>query len=93
MNEKELFACFLKSVLQSIEKEEAGEDLQIMAQELKQNYEKIKALGKEEAFFKFINTEYGDNKEICVFLLKYIYEMTHISEFLAAYLEMKLEER
>lgn len=92
MNEKELFACFLKSVLQSIEKVEAGEDLQIMAQELKQNYEKIKALGKEEAFFKFINTEYGDNKEICVFLLKYIYEMTQMSEFLAAYLEMKLEE-
>lgn len=92
MNELELFASFLKSVLQSIEKEEAGENLQIMAQELKQNYEKIKAQGKEDAFFKFINTEYGDNKEICIFLLKYIYEKTHNSEFLAAYLEMKLEE-
>ena len=92
MNESELFACFLKSVLQSIEKVEAGEDLQTMASELRQNYENIRAWGKEDAFYEFIKTEYGDNKKICIALLQYIYEMTQISGVLAAYLEMKLEE-
>lgn len=92
MNESELFACFLKSVLQSIEKMGAGEDLLTMASELRQNYENIRAWGKEDAFYEFIKTEYGDNKKICIALLQYIYEMTQISGVLAAYLEMKLEE-
>lgn len=93
MNDMELFAEFLKYVLQSIEKVESGQDSQALAVELKRKYERIKARGKEEAFHAFIKKEYGKEKEIYKFLLQYLCDMTRISGFLVKYLEMELEKQ
>ncbi len=85
---KDFLQCVLDSIAQSDCKGTEGEE----GEKVKKKYQRIAELGKEEDFYDFIETNYGNDREVQLTFLQYIYELTGFMEPYTEFLKIRLKQ-
>ena len=85
---KDFLQCVLDSIAQSDCKGTEGEE----GEKVKKKYQRIAELGKEEDFYDFIETNYGNDREVQLTFLQYIYELTGFMELYTEFLKIRLKQ-